>query len=355
MKVVLHIGAPKTGSSTLQWFLANNRELLSDKGICYPDCEQELLGALYSSSVEVAPRLVRYRYKKDAAAASRDRDEIWRIIDEASAARPRVLILSSQYFFRHIDDDSVYDLKGRLNALGGNLQIIAYVRRHSDLFLSYTQQVLKLSHRFPKNINKNIKFSSHLARWEKHFPGSVHVFPYGRRQMVGGDVIKDFFFRIDPGLDFSHLVAGDRNESLSAEAMAILQKFNFIWYRNSNGQPKLGRKAFLQALSIVDKKDPKRRRPQLREDVIRSIDNACSEDVEILAKKWGVHLPRTEGKASELRDFREVSELCQLDKRRQRRLTLAAYSQWIPFFILLVFNGIQRRLKRIVLRHVSAT
>lgn len=37
-RVILHIGAPKTGSTALQVFLANNEEYLEQNGICYYPC-----------------------------------------------------------------------------------------------------------------------------------------------------------------------------------------------------------------------------------------------------------------------------------------------------------------------------
>ena len=355
MKIFLHIGVPKAGSSALQWVFSQNRVLLSQYGICYPKCRHELLGGLNVSTLDQATRLIRHEYKNDPSRAAHDLDEAWQTVYKAADARPRILILSSESFFRTLDDATAPDLKRRLASLNGELQVVAYIRRPTDRYLSGVQQRLKLSSLSPVSNAHLIRNRERLEQWENHFPGQLSVFPYDRKQMLGGDVVSDFLSRIGADVDPSQLITADINESLSGEAMAILHGFHRTWYPRSDDQPGRGKSTFLQVLSRLDLADPERRRPQLRIDAARAINESCADDLRWLAARWNIHFPSDADasdarKTSEYPDFKTVDEICELDKGRQRRLAFAAYRRWLPAYMRRISGDAREALKRLIYR-----
>lgn len=350
MQIVLHIGAHKTGSSTLQWTLAKNRGFLLQHGICFPECDHGLLGGLCGKSLDRAPRLIKHKYAGNPSQALHDLEETWQTVSEAATARPRILILSSEYFFRRLDETTAPDLRQRLEDLDGNLRVVAYARQHSDRYVSAVQQVLRLSSRFPPRMLHNIKYEKFLDQWEHHFPGQVSVFPYERKQLVNGDVVSDFLSRIGSGVEPSQLVMEDRNPTLSAEAMSILQGFHRRLYPNADHQPRPGKSIFLKELSHLDAIDPARCRPRLRAGVAELIDGACADDAVALAEKWNVHFPASPKTTERSAHFETVEEICDLDTRRQRRLALATYGRWLLAFTYHLAGGPKRRIKRLLTR-----
>ncbi len=102
MKVILHIGATKTGSSALQDFLYQNMRVLRSKGICYPDVgivsgAHHLIAAalhpsahrLHSDALPDTPQAREEQFHTYVAAARR----------EAEAMKAETLILSSEYLW----------------------------------------------------------------------------------------------------------------------------------------------------------------------------------------------------------------------------------------------------------------
>ena len=70
-KLFLHIGTPKTGKTSLQYFCENNRKTLMDKGILYPENPNGYVNTNYIFKDGVTPKEAAGNFKKLCENSSR--------------------------------------------------------------------------------------------------------------------------------------------------------------------------------------------------------------------------------------------------------------------------------------------
>lgn len=133
--LVLHIGYPKTATSSIQWCLHANRDLFRDRGVYYPLTGQ----FLDHSHNRLAFTLFENLHERFTGAG---RDALFaELADEIDGCGCETVVLSSELLVRNLDSirqsDCVMDLLGRHRLRG-----ICFVRRQ-DTFLEslYTQSV----------------------------------------------------------------------------------------------------------------------------------------------------------------------------------------------------------------------
>lgn len=149
MKIVLHIGLEKTGTTAIQRSLQDAREALAAEGVLYP----ENLGRHGHTHLTVAigdcarTEDIRQRTRvvpdpaEKAGFAKRIFDEM---ASQVSASRPKVLVLSNEHLSsRLLESDEVAALREFLAPLADDIQVVVYLRRQDELFLSYYSQQVK--------------------------------------------------------------------------------------------------------------------------------------------------------------------------------------------------------------------
>lgn len=143
----LHIGTPKTGTSALQHFFANNRKLLEGKGVYYPD-----LGFRF-------PDIGKHRnahflsYKKYIEKKQRDyetekaiRDEGIQKLDEAFKSHNTIL-LSDEHIWneKEMIGQTLPALKSHFAEQEVQIKVIVYLRRQDQVIQSFWAQKIKES------------------------------------------------------------------------------------------------------------------------------------------------------------------------------------------------------------------
>lgn len=143
----LHIGTPKTGTSALQHFFANNRKLLEGKGVYYPD-----LGFRF-------PDIGKHRnahflsYKKYIEKKQRDyetekaiRDEGIQKLDEAFKSHDTIL-LSDEHIWneKEMIGQTLPALKSHFAEQEVQIKVIVYLRRQDQVIQSFWAQKIKES------------------------------------------------------------------------------------------------------------------------------------------------------------------------------------------------------------------
>ncbi|SKA91334.1 hypothetical protein SAMN02745704_02319 [Paucidesulfovibrio gracilis DSM 16080] len=126
----LHIGTPKTGSSAIQTFLEQNREVLRSKGIDYPGgpAKKTQFSAQSGNG-------------RDLCLAKPDSKEYKHALRQIQASEFDTVLVSSEFFIAQ-SDERMARLHKALSDF--DIHIIAYLRRQ-DLYLqSYLQQGVKL-------------------------------------------------------------------------------------------------------------------------------------------------------------------------------------------------------------------
>lgn len=235
MKLVLHIGMAKTGTSTLQTALVTNRKLLDRRGICFPSPAKAVNHSALTCCLQPVDRIPRqFKPRGDETLeVLRERGQrFWNDISrEVRRSSADCAVLSSEHLF-YLREDEVVGLRDLLRQLFDPIRVVAYVRQPASYYLAMTQQRIKASYRVTPPRTYRLPLRKCLERYQQVFEGNLDVRPFDRTRLVGQDIVADFLSSAlprHPGLR-EELEVGDQNESMSAEAMCIVQRLRrFAW------------------------------------------------------------------------------------------------------------------------------
>lgn len=229
LRVVVHIGSTKTGSSALQAMLYESRDALLEKGVLYSErgvaanAHHLLAGSIHPGAwrmhLEVLP--------EDRDAYFRETTE--RIIADAREHGAHTIIISSEYFWWSFDAE----LYKRFRAAfpDAQFELIAFVRRQDEWILSsYMQGIkngdtrdfpdwLKWIGRWPTGLH----YYRVINRWAYFLDAKkVHVLRYSQAKSdVLGAFGRALDIDIDP-VDTARIV----NPSPSVDSLASLLEIN---------------------------------------------------------------------------------------------------------------------------------
>lgn len=221
MKVVLHIGPHKTGTTSIQRFLHANARALKKRGIVYPAAwdggyNHHVLAhglrmpSLYADTV--------CRIAKELEAASRN--------------RMATLVLSSEML---VEEGAPIDRLAEVFG-GCELHVLAYIRRPDHQWASaYAQLVIEASVRRQSGIEEApVPYDCSLAgvfpKWMAHFPPSrMTIAPFDPPQWFEGSLERDFLRTIgasDSAIRACSYQNPPQNPSLPASVLDLLRVAN---------------------------------------------------------------------------------------------------------------------------------
>lgn len=233
MKVIFHIGAPKTGTSALQWFLHENRLALQDLGFYYP--EHGFDGNQISGGHAFLGEMLR---DEDFHRAN----DIFFSWVECARVASCDLILSAE---------SLYSLAGEVaNLVSGldlDIEVLGYFRDPLSVIKSNYNQLVKrhletatfdeyvamhLS-RIPDEINGNM-----FIDWIDKFGSKlVTVAPYVKSSFPEGKIELSFLKHIGVNEEFWHkfsFLERRVNTSYTNEALELKRLINILLPAESN-------------------------------------------------------------------------------------------------------------------------
>lgn len=240
MKVTLHIGTEKTGTTSIQKALDRDREALAAQGILYP----RLFGS--SNHMEIAV----------AAMDPDSRDELQmielgrqacshaeyvarlksRIREEREGGTFRHLVISNEHChsrLRHLD--AIARIASLVDIPVENFEVIVYLRRQDRLAVSLYSTRLKLGGQGgvfppvnPRALPHYFDFSRLLSLYSQAFGAQrLRVRLYDRTRLEGGDVVTDFYNMASLGVAPS--TQPRANASLSRRQVLFLERFNRLF------------------------------------------------------------------------------------------------------------------------------
>lgn len=200
--VYLHIGAPKTATSTLQSMLAANYKPLLAQGVLYPKLLRH--GDAHHTLVCDLIQAYQGHTMADLWYGERTRGEAWRDlqreIDQHGQAIDKI-VLSSELFFGQTQrlEDMLADIRERLS--GHELKVVVYLRRQDELYSSFFNQDVKGARQWAHNAYQFYQthqifqhdYDELLGIWS-HGVGreNMVIRPYESAQWLGGSIIEDF-------------------------------------------------------------------------------------------------------------------------------------------------------------------
>lgn len=202
MKIIVHIGAPKTGSSAIQTFLSINRAALLDVGgIVYPSYPHDKAaqrGHPTTGNAGVLARLI--------AAGSRAEAEAW-VRDHLGPVSPDATIILSSELFWAMEGRELHLLK-ELLAGYGQIQLVFYAGCQVRQLASGYWQLVKNnggSKPFREFLGPRLASFEYFRRTRLMTrvlgAGNVVLRPYDRSQFPEQNIIFDFLAFIGLGAD----------------------------------------------------------------------------------------------------------------------------------------------------------
>ena len=234
-RLLLHIGTGKTGTSSIQNFLYENRSRLADDfGVYYPEfglSATNHFGEIIHAHYPVVNWITRRRLKKLRA-----------VVKELKSAGCELSILSCENFYHHFgkeDMDYVAEIFSDFK-----IEIVCYVRRQ-DLYMesAWKQQVkvgtLKgmFADFLQRHINAGYLGEVHanyyrmLKIWAAVFGlDAIHLKVFDKSEWINGDLIDDFLVdlcSLENNTARFQLVKPQKvNAALPSELIRLVQKVN---------------------------------------------------------------------------------------------------------------------------------
>lgn len=216
-RLLIHIGDPKTGTSSIQAALQ--------------------AGACHCASVTIWPQKELNAVglgKSLAPKSGNPHDRVAQFSRLARWARQSdadIGVVSSEFFERVAPQDLRSALEEFVPELAQDVRILAYVRPHCGRFVSAYGQRIKTGAFTgpPKQLAKKLienEFLSYLPRfkaWEACFGANFTLRPFVRSALFRGDIVEDFFNVVLEGAAFELSGAFRINEALAVEEMAALR------------------------------------------------------------------------------------------------------------------------------------
>jgi hypothetical protein len=227
MKILLHMGQGKTGTSALQRSLHTASDRLRSKGVLYPRFSQKAVAHhMLLPLCGCALSLPRWSLEDmGGPEISRQTAEAaWNeTCNDVRQNRPDLLVLSSEFLNYRTQGNLKPTLAGLLSELSGDVTPILYVRNPVDDYRARLQQWLKQkSNPLPPT---RMPLREAIALDEAVFPSPVQLIAFDRSLLHGGDIIQDFSTRfLAPWVGATELPAIQANVGLSAEALVLMAR-----------------------------------------------------------------------------------------------------------------------------------
>jgi len=229
MQVILHIGQDRADAAALQAAFTAHADALLRAGILYPiprrtadgPYAHTLLGACLDDAKPGKLNRTQHRELQDIFRPEDAFDQYGSLIEGlVQAHRPATVVLSADYLFRPISDAAAARLRRRLLGLGGELTVVAHVRRPSVRYLRTLHQRLRAAPALPRP--SPVAYRAVLEAWRAGFGARLKVVACDGPD----DIVGDFAARFVPGAGEAGLApSGPPQAEPCAELMAIMQDF----------------------------------------------------------------------------------------------------------------------------------
>jgi len=227
MRLTLHIGTTKSGSTSLQEALSRCAPGLARAGVYYDShtLNQNCLELLVRDQSRWM-REFRSLDDRSRALAYKQAEGIVARLRQAIASRRYTEAIVSAEYLSMFNPGEVTRFLDRLNLPAVEIQVACYLRRPSHHWFSLCQQLLKASSTFPAAIDYRYNLQEKLEAWQSEpRVRAVIVRPSDREQLVRGSVVSDFVAKVVPAATVMADVDARANESMTAEAAILQQRF----------------------------------------------------------------------------------------------------------------------------------
>lgn len=246
MNLILHIGTAKTGSSSIQTFLFENKIQLNKFGYEYIHTEgrvdnRDIAVAFmkrsksdeYTKSYKIEGEIIRFEFSEHFK--KKLTDKILSLKDQGI----HTCVISSEHLSSRINKtDELDSFKLYLQEIFDDIRIIAYVRDQRKKFpSSYSTRIksggtLTFNKAFNDYFNSSNDFyHAYFQLWGDFFgQESIRLQLFDRKHLLNGDLLQDFLILSGIEIDHKELkdLRSELNTSLSKNACNILRIMNLF-------------------------------------------------------------------------------------------------------------------------------
>jgi hypothetical protein len=235
--LLLHIGTEKTGTTSIQEFLAFNRAQLAQNGILYPRSLGEKNHIKLAAYAEHAPwPFASQNLGIDTPEKHQDfclnlRQQLGQ---ELAAHDYRHAIISNEHLHSNIKtQDQIQAVKDFLDAFFSDIQVLVYFRRQDLMAVSLHSTALLVGYTPTRQLDINAAknyyydFNAIYDNWAGVF-GSDNITArvFARDRFISGNVITDFCAMSGLNGQAGLVMTERKNESLSLEAACLIHELN---------------------------------------------------------------------------------------------------------------------------------
>jgi hypothetical protein len=328
VKLILHIGMPKSGSTSLQKGLARLRAQLREHGYLYPVGHINKYNHTCLVTGAETPRRFPSNFRAYYRISGGDPEQDFRRwIDNVRATikaeQPGTLILSGEPLFKLEKPAQFIKLASALRELANRIEIVAYLRKPSDFYISSAQQGLKVSH----NIKRfgPISYKAPLEGFAS-VADAMHVFKYERSELPGGDVLRHFIETLCEGiLSSDALPMLVSNASHSAEGLSLLADYRRAYHSDKAGRTTQDIKRLRKAIVAADAAIKDNNRPRLHRELSERINHG-SPDLLWLRDSYGIVFDGIDytriAPMSDVPQFDRLEQICAIDANQKSKTML---------------------------------
>lgn len=293
MRLILHIGSGKTGTTTLQSTLCAHAEQLMQAGILYPTPLYNKVNHNYLAALVHPMRDMPREFTSGETASYEDIQArgaaFWNDIRrQIKASNPETVVLSGEYFFG-LSQAKMDLLRSLLSEVFHDVHVVAYVRHPATFYVSWMQQIVKASHEIRPPADFTFRVRASLTRYAESFDGRLAVRSSHRNSLLRGSIVDDFItthLEADEVLPRAITVT-DANESMSGEAMCIMQSLRRHGWPDENGHFTPASTHVEHVLHLIRDRSPQAP-ATLRPPIHAAMTLRHQSDIEWLASEHGI-------------------------------------------------------------------
>jgi hypothetical protein len=244
--------------------------------------------------------------------------------------------------------------------LAETIEAVIYVRRPSEYYLSSVQQNLKASHDI-KSI-RPLRYRAAIEPYLVTVADKTHVVPFARDALYRQDIAADFARRFLPEClpEIQAAAIGSVNETVSAEAMSVLQSYRLHNHSDRDDIRTTDTGALLELLRKAEREAGIFTRPKMKAEVAEAIDAMSRDEVIWLEETFGVvfdglDVSRLNPHGRRRFKPQTVENICEVNQEKRDRLLMLVlrrslrappYYKLVPQWLLDVGRHADHRIRR---------
>lgn len=339
-RCIIHIGTEKTGSSTIQQFLSQNRKKFAKQGVLYPECTGTHGGTQWAFPALAHPESWKTDIGLFLDARTQETMQAYLAKFEAdlaheleSAQKRHTLIISSEHLQSRLGNPKhIETLKAFLSKWADRFEIVVYLRRQDRMAISFYSTKLKSGNDNPpvfpdmpkSGLLYYFNFEKLYQNWSQVFgAAAMKVRIFDQKEMYDHDLISDFCqttglngkgkerpsqfsntsltqeasqFLLEANRQMPNIVDGRRNSKRDEFSYDVSRLFPGKYYPTNQNEAQIFQAQFLESNERLRKLAfPDRDKPLFDDDFsdypeqVPSLPADCSKLVANAIVEWNQH------------------------------------------------------------------